>query len=195
MVLGKQGISVALLAVAGLVFCAVLLTAAPSQAQDLDCPDFDFQEDAQDELDKDRSDPNGLDRDKDGIACETLPHRDGGGGNETGRSVVTNENEDEADEDDNDDEAEDDNEPTLASSQQNGGSGSSNGVSASGSSAVAGGATAQSSSQDRRRRNVIKGTIPKKRLPPTGGVPTYLIVTGSILTGTSLLALGVVVRR
>ncbi|MEV6905388.1 excalibur calcium-binding domain-containing protein [Amycolatopsis sp. NPDC051071] len=53
---------------------AFALAEAPAAA-DLDCGDFQFQEDAQAVLDKDRSDPHGLDRDKDGIACETLPKR------------------------------------------------------------------------------------------------------------------------
>jgi hypothetical protein len=42
---------------------------------DLDCADFDFQEDAQEELLADPSDPNNLDGEGDGIACEALPHR------------------------------------------------------------------------------------------------------------------------
>ena len=61
--------------------------AAPSQAVgDLNCGNFTFQEDAQDELNRDPSDPNGLDAHPgpadgndqaggDGIACEDLPHR------------------------------------------------------------------------------------------------------------------------
>lgn len=39
-------------------------------AQDLTCEDFDSQADAQDELDSDPSDPNDLDPDGNGIACE-----------------------------------------------------------------------------------------------------------------------------
>ena len=47
-----------------------------AQAQNtLNCPNFQFQEDAQAVLDADPSDPNGLDRDKDGVACQNLPHR------------------------------------------------------------------------------------------------------------------------
>jgi len=46
---------------------------------DLDCADFATQEEAQAEWEKDRSDPNGLDADTDGIACEELPPGDGGG--------------------------------------------------------------------------------------------------------------------
>lgn len=45
---------------------------------DLDCEDFATQEEAQAEFDLDPSDPNGLDADNDGLACEdSLP----GGGN------------------------------------------------------------------------------------------------------------------
>ncbi len=40
---------------------------------DLNCDDFATQQEAQAEFDADRSDPNGLDRDNDGIACEALP--------------------------------------------------------------------------------------------------------------------------
>lgn len=50
-------------------------------AEDLDCSDFDFQEDAQAVLDANRSDPHRLDggRDggSDGVACESLPRRGG----------------------------------------------------------------------------------------------------------------------
>ncbi len=42
---------------------------------DLDCKDFQYQEDAQAVLDATPGDPNGLDRDKNGIACESLPSR------------------------------------------------------------------------------------------------------------------------
>jgi carbohydrate-binding DOMON domain-containing protein len=42
---------------------------------DKNCSDFTYQEDAQAVYDADTSDPNGLDADKDGIACETLPNR------------------------------------------------------------------------------------------------------------------------
>ncbi len=42
---------------------------------DLDCADFASQAEAQSEFDKDTTDPNNLDADNDGIACESL---DGG---------------------------------------------------------------------------------------------------------------------
>jgi hypothetical protein len=43
--------------------------------EDLDCIDFQFQEDAQLVLDLDPSDPYNLDPNHDGIACSSLPHR------------------------------------------------------------------------------------------------------------------------
>ncbi|MFF8293531.1 excalibur calcium-binding protein [Streptomyces sp. NPDC016309] len=49
-----------------------------AHAQDLDCRDFIYQEDAQAVFDSDPSDPNRLDEDRgvdDGIACEVLPRR------------------------------------------------------------------------------------------------------------------------
>ncbi|MGH4025561.1 MAG: excalibur calcium-binding domain-containing protein [Pseudonocardiaceae bacterium] len=45
-------------------------------AQDMNCSDFTYQEEAQAVYDADPSDPNGLDGDdNDGLACESLPHR------------------------------------------------------------------------------------------------------------------------
>ncbi len=50
------------------------LFAIPAIAQqDLDCRDFDTQEEAQEVFDQDTSDPNRLDADNDGFACEDLP--------------------------------------------------------------------------------------------------------------------------
>lgn len=56
----------------------VIGVAAPATAThsgDRDCGDFAYQEDAQAHLNAHPSDPDGLDADDDGIACETLPHR------------------------------------------------------------------------------------------------------------------------
>jgi hypothetical protein len=66
------GGSLATMAAGTLLFA--LAPIAPAQ-QDLDCADFQFQEDAQAVLDQDPSDPNNLDADHDGVACEELPHR------------------------------------------------------------------------------------------------------------------------
>ena len=67
-----------------------LLMAGGAGAQDtadtLNCEDFQYQEDAQAEYDRDPSDPHGLDGPPgeafdgvEGVACEELPHRPGSG--------------------------------------------------------------------------------------------------------------------
>lgn len=51
-------------------------TTTASAQDDQNCDDFTYQEDAQDHLNADPSDPDQLDgNDNDGIACENLPHR------------------------------------------------------------------------------------------------------------------------
>jgi hypothetical protein len=63
-------------AVAGLALLGpVSLASAQPLAGDKDCSDFQYQEEAQAVLDATPGDPNGLDRDKDGIACESLPQK------------------------------------------------------------------------------------------------------------------------
>jgi hypothetical protein len=66
-------------AVAGLAFLGPvsLASAQPATqlAADLNCGDFQYQEDAQAVLNQNPSDPNHLDEDHDGVACESLPHR------------------------------------------------------------------------------------------------------------------------
>jgi hypothetical protein len=65
------------LAAAGILAAAALsFGAGTANAADLNCSDFATQAEAQAVYNADPSDPNNLDRDKDGIACETLP---GGG--------------------------------------------------------------------------------------------------------------------
>jgi hypothetical protein len=61
------------------------VTCGTAVQDELDCSDFTYQEDAQDVYNADPSDPNMLDDDGDGVACETLPSRpaivpDAGGG-------------------------------------------------------------------------------------------------------------------
>jgi hypothetical protein len=41
----------------------------------------------------------------------------------------------------------------------------------------------------------VRGTVPNKPLPPTGGPPVYLVVTVPLLAGASLLGLGLLIRR
>lgn len=69
-------------AAAGVLFAAGLSlgTTGAATAADLDCADFATQADAQAALTATPGDPNGLDWDDDGIACETLP---GGGATAT----------------------------------------------------------------------------------------------------------------
>ena len=51
----------------------MLASVASAQTVELDCVDFATQGEAQAVYDQDPSDPNGLDEDDDGRACETLP--------------------------------------------------------------------------------------------------------------------------
>ncbi|MFE9774597.1 excalibur calcium-binding protein [Streptomyces sp. NPDC005931] len=63
------------------VLAAAVPLAGTAHAQDLDCRDFTYQEDAQALFDTDSNDPHRLDEDQgpyDGIACEALPRRAGG---------------------------------------------------------------------------------------------------------------------
>jgi hypothetical protein len=56
------------------------LLAGVAVAQDrLNCGDFDSQKEAQRELDRDPSDPNNLDADNDGMACDVYDYGDDGG--------------------------------------------------------------------------------------------------------------------
>ena len=58
------------------IVCGALFAAAPMAiAQDKDCGDFTYQEEAQAVFDAVPGDPNRLDADNDGIACEELPSR------------------------------------------------------------------------------------------------------------------------
>lgn len=62
----------------GAIVAAIVLGATTAQAQDVyNCDDYTYQEEAQAVYDADPSDPNGLDGDNDGIACEDLPSQGG----------------------------------------------------------------------------------------------------------------------
>src|SRR5690349_15323350 len=56
-----------------------------AQAADLDCADFASQQQAQAELNKDLSDPNNLDADHDGQACEEFQYGSSGSGGGVGQ--------------------------------------------------------------------------------------------------------------
>jgi hypothetical protein len=72
-----------IVAIALLAGLAIGLAPGVTRAQDYDCSDFAYQEDAQAVLDQDPSDPYNLDGDGDGIACETLPRRGSSGSGAT----------------------------------------------------------------------------------------------------------------
>ena len=62
---------------AALSMVLATVTAVPAVAQsDLDCDDFSSQAEAQQALRQDPSDPNGLDAEGDGVACETEDYDD-----------------------------------------------------------------------------------------------------------------------
>lgn len=65
----------------------------------------------------------------------------------------------------------------------------------SGAQAQAGNGASAQSSRDRQRRNVVRDTVPRRPLPPTGGLPVSVTVGGFVLTGASLLGVGLVIRR
>ncbi len=72
----SASLAVSTAAVTAMLFVGLSGTAL---AQDLDCGDFATQQEAQAELERDPSDPNGLDGNDDGVACESLPSGSGGG--------------------------------------------------------------------------------------------------------------------
>jgi hypothetical protein len=173
-VFSRIGFSAALLVATGTVFIGILLTAAPSEAQDLDCSDFDSQEEAQNELEEYPIDPNNLDADNDGTACESLLSGSANGNDEDDSATPSTQDDQDGD-----------------------------GTPASQNTARTGGAVAQSSpgeaTTERRNRarrdRVVRGTVPNKPLPPTGGLPVTVAVTGPLLAGVSLLGLGLLIRR
>jgi hypothetical protein len=71
----------ALLAAAGLLVLST--TAAGAQANDQNCADFGSQADAQAHLSADTSDPDRLDADNDGKACEDFAFPEAGGDRQT----------------------------------------------------------------------------------------------------------------
>jgi hypothetical protein len=62
-------------AVAGLALLGPVTFASAQPGGDKNCSDFTYQEEAQAVLDATPGDPNNLDSDHDGIACESLPKR------------------------------------------------------------------------------------------------------------------------
>jgi Excalibur calcium-binding domain len=68
-----------LLLAAALVLGIAAAPAASAQANDQNCSDFPSQAAAQAHLEQDPSDPDNLDADDDGVACEDFPYASVGG--------------------------------------------------------------------------------------------------------------------
>ncbi|HKN56730.1 MAG TPA: excalibur calcium-binding domain-containing protein [Amycolatopsis sp.] len=68
---------------------ALLSPVSSTFAADLDCGNFKYQEDAQAVLNANPADPNHLDGNHNGIACESLPHRGSQGGTATSTPPAT----------------------------------------------------------------------------------------------------------
>jgi hypothetical protein len=103
------------LAVAAVIAAATTLPmAGVAFAQDRNCSDFEFQEDAQAAL---RSgDPDNLDDDDDGEACETLPRR----GSSSGRGASNDDSNDNSNDDSNDNSNDDSNDNSNDNSNAEG---------------------------------------------------------------------------
>ncbi|MBY5162599.1 excalibur calcium-binding domain-containing protein [Salsipaludibacter albus] len=87
-------------------FLLAAVTGTAASAQDLDCDDFATQAEAQAAYDDDPSDPNGLDADDDGIACES--YFDDGDGAEDGDDGDDSDSDDGDSDDDGSDDGSDD---------------------------------------------------------------------------------------
>lgn len=72
-----KSIRVLLIIITLLLLSIVVIYADSKQSQfvDYDCHDFKTQQEAQRMLDRNPDDPYGLDSDRDGIACESLPKK------------------------------------------------------------------------------------------------------------------------
>ncbi len=214
--MGRRELGAILLAAAALAFYMILLAASPSEARrDLDCSDFRSQSDAQAVLDRNPRDPNNLDPDNDGVACEKLLRRGGGKvkanqseGNQSranqlegNRSRVNQSQEENRSRvrqlqnelDGNltvsqlqDDEVTDLDEVTGLDEDTD-------------LDAFAEDLDDQLNTrpinQNRARGGRTVVNVPRKPLPPSGGLPVYGTVAGFVLTGAGLLALGLLIRR
>ena len=70
----------------------VFVSVARAQENNLNCADFNSQAEAQAELDSDPSDPNNLDADNDGQACEDFTYDGSGAGSGTARGNQSRDN-------------------------------------------------------------------------------------------------------
>ena len=142
-----------------LLSISALGSPAWAQDDDLNCDDFSSQAAAQREYEKDRSDPNNLDADNDGQACEDFDYSSSGTG---GRGAADHQYRD-----------------SGAGSRGAGSRGAGS----------RGAADHQYGNDD-----VIKGTIPDRRLANTGGSP-LILPAGALLLSAGLLLGRSVIRR
>jgi len=166
-----------LLAMCGLT----MLVASPVMAQngDLDCANFDTQEEAQAEYDSEAGDPNRLDADADGIACEELPSGGGGGGGATAQDPCPD--------------------PDFPRATPDGCQASNRpDVTASASSSASASASASASSSAQpvvtADQVVTSDQVAQGTLPDTGGASLALLPVAALLVAGGL-AVGLVVRR
>lgn len=164
----------------------VLLLAPTALAQtgDLDCADFANQEEAQAVLEADPSDPNNLDADNDGIACEGLDDGDGNGGDNGSAGDLdcvdfTTQQEAQAvyDQDPSDPnglDADNDGEACEDFDFSSGGD-------------------QYAQDDDVEVTNIIN--VPEKDLPRTGGNPISILFSGALVLGAGIALLRIARRR
>jgi hypothetical protein len=147
-----------------LLSISALGSPAWAQDDDLNCADFSSQAEAQAELDRNPSDPNNLDADNDGQACEDFDYSSSGTGG------------------------------SGAAAHQYRDSGA--GIRGAGTrgAGTRGAGTRGAADHQYGNDDVIKGTIPDRRLSNTGGSP-LILTAGALLLGTGLLLGRSVVRR
>lgn len=69
-----RAVRLIVLSIAGLILAGLASSAALAQTADRDCRDFASQSEAQAALRSDPTDPDGLDDDKDGVACDEFDY-------------------------------------------------------------------------------------------------------------------------
>jgi Excalibur calcium-binding domain len=154
-----------------LLSISALGSRAWAQDDDLNCADFPSQAAAQREYERDRSDPNNLDADNDGQACEDFDYSSSGTG---GSGAADHQYRD-----------------SGAGGTRGAGTrgGGTRGAGTRGAGGTRGAADHQYGNDD-----VIKGTIPDRRLSNTGGSP-LIQPAGALLLGAGLLLGCSVIRR
>ena len=188
----------------------VMWVAAPvalAQTDDLDCADFATQEEAQANLDADPSDPNGLDADGDGVACEALTSTemedgtmmgDGGAGGTEDLDCADFATQEEAqanlDADPSDPNGLDADNDGIACEEPDDGNG---GTVTGGGEQYKNGGTVTDGDQD-GDGNVITGTVPDTELPDTGGASlggAVLLPAAGLLLAAGLIGMRMVRRQ